>query len=553
MNNNRRGAMRILAGSTCVFALSLCAWAFVPAPSAARVAALPPVQVAPETATVSPSASLPASGPAAAPDKLAAYRAMMDGIKAANKPFYGAHHFTLSNGLQVVVVPNHRAPVATHIIWYKTGGADEPFGISGTAHFLEHLLFKGSTNVAPGAFSQKVKTMGGQDNAFTSWDYTAFYQTIPVEHLEEVMKMEADRVRGANPPKDHFLSERNVVLEERRQTLDNDPGSRLSEQVRQALYVNHPYGRPIIGWMEEISKLDWSAIKAFYDRWYSPSNAILIVAGDVEPEAFRDMAEKIYGVVPSHAVPARTRPPVAAFDTAKTLVMRDPLVRQRSFYRSALLDVTAAEDPIGSVVSGLVTMMMDGGATSRFYKSIVMEQELAVGVSVSANVGGMDYGTLSYGGTPVDGVPFARLEDAIKAELTKAATEGFTQDELDRAKNRLIDAQAFELDSATGAAMVFGYGLMSGLDADFLEYWTHIVDRVTLADVNAKAAELFALDGPIWRQSVYGYLLPPDVDGPFTASVPAVVQPAAPASSTPEPSVPAPDASAAPTKEDTAP
>lgn len=504
---------RAFAASTCALALGVCLWAFVPAPSAARVA-----QIAPQSDSSSAETSLDQSANRPA-DPLAEYRAMMDDIKAQNKPFYNAREYTLSNGMQVVVIPNHRAPVVTHVVWYKTGGADEPFGISGTAHFLEHLLFKGSEHIPPGEFSQRIKVMGGRDNAFTSWDYTAFYETIPVEHLEGVMKMEADRIRGTNPPPEHFLSERKVVLEERRQTLDNDPGSRLSEQVRQALYVNHPYGRPIIGWMEEIRELDWPAIKAFYDRWYSPSNAILIVAGDVDPDAFHALAEKIYGPVPSFDVPKRARPPVAGFDTAKTLVMRDPLVRQRSFYRVALYDTTSAEDPYGSIVAGLASMMMDGGATSRFYKSIVMDQQLAVGASVSVSAAAIDYGTLSYGGTPVDGVSFARLEDAIKSELAKAAKDGFTQDELDRAKNRLIDAQAFELDSATGAAMVFGYGLMSGLDTDFLEYWTHLVDRVTLAEVNAKAAELFDLDGPIWRQSVYGYLLPPDAEGPAMPDV----------------------------------
>ncbi|GEM_PF-110825 len=515
------GAALRTATALCVIGLSV--WA-MPAPVFAPVFTpawaqdadmVAPLAPAPDSAQQPPEQVtiedvLAKQGEPAAQNPRKAYDEALVKIKAAHKPFYNAQHFTLSNGMQVVVVPNHRAPVVTHMVWYKTGGADEPFGISGTAHFLEHLLFKGSTNVAPGEFSRRVKVMGGRDNAFTSWDYTAFFQTIPSEHLESAMVMEADRIRGANPPHDHFLTERNVVLEERRQTLDNDPSSRLSEQVRQALFVNHPYGRPIIGWMNEVEALDWPAIKAFYDRWYSPSNAMLVVAGDVDVAAFKDMAERIYGAVPAFDVPERKRPPVATFDTEKSITMRDKLVRQRSFYRMALVPNMTA-DPYGAIVSSLVGTIMDGGMTSRLYKSIIVDQKLAIGVSVSHNPYAVNEGTIAYGGTPVDGVTFETLENAIKTELTKAAKEGFTAEELERAKTRMIDAQAFELDTVTGPAMAFGRSMIIGVEPDLIEYWPHFLALVTLEDVNAKAAELFALDdSPIWERSVYGYLLPED-------------------------------------------
>lgn len=443
--------------------------------------------------------------------------ALIEKLKSENEPFYSAKLKTLSNGMEVVVVENDRAPVLTHMVWYKVGGADEPVGISGTAHFLEHLLFKGTANQAPGEFSELVKNMGGRDNAFTSWDYTAFFQTIPAEHLEKVMRMEADRMRGANPPHEHFLTERDVVIEERRQTLDNNPGARLGEQMRNALFVNHPYGRPIVGWMNEANALDWPAIKAFYDRWYSPSNAVLVVAGDVKAEEFFKMAEEIYGAIEPFDVPENIRPQRAVFDTAKVIEMHDELIKQKSFSRMTLAD-TAAEKPLDTLKVSLIGMMLDGGATSRLYKSIVVDQKKAVGVYFSSNSFAKDYGTMSYGGTPTDDTSLEELEDAMLAVFAEAAENGFTAEELERAKTRIIDSQIFELDSVTGPAMVFGRALMMGVQPEYLEYWTGALESITLEEVNAKAAEILPrvkgkyaktpAANPAWKQSVYGYMYP---------------------------------------------
>lgn len=445
------------------------------------------------------------------------FKALIEQIKKQHEPFYNAQHATLSNGMKVIVIPNDRAPVLTHMVWYKVGGADEPVGLSGTAHFLEHLLFKGTATQEPGEFSKIVRNMGGRDNAFTSWDYTAYFQTIPSEHLEKVMTFEADRMRGANPPEEHFLSERKVILEERRQTLENNPAARLFEQMRHALFVNHPYGRPIIGWMHEMEALDWAEIKRFYDRWYSPSNATLIVAGDVVPQDLFDMAERIYGKINAFEVPQNNRPNLAPFDTAKEIVQRDPLVKQRSFTRMTVTH-NAASKPLDALKMALIGTILDGGATSRLYKSLVVDQKKAVGVYFSYNGFMRGAGTLSYGATPVDDVSFNELERAMLEEFKKAASEGFTQEELDRAKNRIIDSQIFELDSITGPAMVFGHTLMAGLEPDYLEYWTHVLEKITLEDINEKAAEslpqtigLFSdknnKNDP-WARSVYGYLLP---------------------------------------------
>ncbi|MBU0859845.1 MAG: insulinase family protein, partial [Alphaproteobacteria bacterium] len=218
---------------------------------------------------------------------------------------FNAESFTLANGMTVVVIPNHRVPVITHMVWYRVGAADEPVGKSGIAHFLEHLMFKGTDTMKPGEFSKVIRGLGGNDNAFTSQDYTAYFQSISVEHLEKVMTMEASRMRGLNPPLAEVDSERQVILEERRQRIENDPRAYMAEQMRYALFPNHPYGTPNIGWASEMAELSWDDAKAMYDTWYAPNNAILVVAGDVKMETFKPLAEKIYGGLVPEDVPER--------------------------------------------------------------------------------------------------------------------------------------------------------------------------------------------------------------------------------------------------------
>ena len=221
---------------------------------------------------------------------------------------FGAETFMLDNGMQVIVIPNHRIPVVTHMVWYRVGAADELPGLSGMAHYFEHLMFKGTKKLEPGEFSRTVKMLGGRDNAFTGQDYTAYFQSIAVEHLEKVMRMEADRMFNLAPPADHFASEKNVVLEERRQRTENNPKGLFGEQLRNLLFVNHPYGTPTIGWMDEIERYEWTDVKGFYEQWYAPNNAIVIISGDITVEEFKPLAEKIYGTLPAKKLPKRSRP-----------------------------------------------------------------------------------------------------------------------------------------------------------------------------------------------------------------------------------------------------
>jgi zinc protease len=224
--------------------------------------------------------------------------------------------FNLANGMQVVVIPDHRTPVVTHMVWYKNGSADDPPGKSGIAHFLEHLMFKGTETRPKGMFSNLVSELGGQENAFTSFDYTAYFQKVAKEHLGTMMSFEADRMKNLVLSDEDVLPERDVVLEERRMRTDSDPGAQLSESLGRTLYVNHPYGLPIIGWQHEIEGLNREDALAYYRRFYTPENAILVVAGDVTEAAVRSLAEETYGRIAARGeAPRRNRtaePPIPA-------------------------------------------------------------------------------------------------------------------------------------------------------------------------------------------------------------------------------------------------
>src|SRR5882757_9462961 len=242
--------------------------------------------------------------------------------------------YTLQNGLQVVVIEDHLAPVVTQMVWYRVGAADEDQGHSGIAHFLEHLMFKGTKDVGPGEFSKIVARNGGEGNAFTFYDYTAYFQTIKSDRLDLVMKLESDRMQNLTLTDDQVYPERDVIVEERRQRIDNSPEARLVEALRYTLMANSPYGRPAIGWKQEMEALTTADAVAWYKKWYAPNNATLIVVGDVKPEEVKALAEKYYGPIPAHAMPARVRPQVAALDgTERRVTLRDANIHQPNFVR----------------------------------------------------------------------------------------------------------------------------------------------------------------------------------------------------------------------------
>ena len=285
--------------------------------------------------------------------------------------------FTLSNGMQVVVVTNRRAPVVSHHVWYKVGSADSPVGKSGLAHFLEHLMFKGTDTLAAGEFSKIVARNGGNENAFTGSDYTGYFQTIARDRLETVMRMEADRMTHLKLEPEEVRTERDVVLEERSMRVDNDPGSRLGELVNATQYLNHPYRLPVIGWRHEMASYTREDALAFYRTWYAPNNAVLIVAGDIDAAELRPLAEKYYGVIPARPVPERHRLVEPPQDAPREVDLADPRVHQPYLIRSWLAPSFTAGETVHAYPLEVLAQVLGGTSTSRLYRSLVIAQKVA--------------------------------------------------------------------------------------------------------------------------------------------------------------------------------
>lgn len=420
---------------------------------------------------------------------------------------FNAQTLTLDNGLQIVVVNNKRSPVITHMIWYKVGAADEHAGFSGMAHYLEHLLFKGTDKYEPGEFSRTVKRYGGNDNAFTSYDFTAYFQSIGKEHLEKMMIMEADRMLNAAPPPEHYASEKQVVLEERRQNTENDPRSLFNEQMRSIMFVNHPYGTPVIGWMDEIKTYEWNDVKAFYDRWYAPNNAIVIISGDVTIDDVKPIAEKTYGILPVKDIPSKTRPVLPPSDALTTLSKSHPAIHEPSFQK-IFLGPSYASNRQEALALDILQEILSGGPTKRLYKSLVVDQKIAISAGMASSSDALDFGTLWLYGTPSAGISLPDLEKAIEAEVQNIIQNGVTDQEVADAILRMQDAAIFARDSLAGPAMIIGRAMTTGQSLDEIENWPQDIAKITAEDVKAVAAKYLNPSVPYHRAPVTGYLTP---------------------------------------------
>jgi zinc protease len=422
---------------------------------------------------------------------------------APREKIFGAESFTLSNGLRVVVIPNHRAPVVTHMVWYKVGGADEMFGRTGLAHFLEHLMFKGSEHVPPGELSKRVRAMGGEDNAFTTQDYTAFFQNIAASRLKDVMEMESDRMKSILVPPDHFASEKQVVLEERRQNTETDPRAFFAEQMRYSLFPGHPYAAPVIGWKQDIERLSRDDALAFHQKWYAPNNAILIVGGDITAAQLKPLAEATYGAIPAREVPKSTLPEVSPFPGEPRLVLRDARIEQPAIMRFYRVPGIVKNKSAGLALQ-VLTEIMSGNPSARLYKSLVVEQKLATGVDLGYQDQVRDDGILSAGLIPAEGVALETLEAAFDAEVKKIADGGVSPEELAAAKIRMKDSAAFARDSLSGPARLIGQALATGSTLDDVEYWPYDIDAVTPAQVRDAAMRYLRNN----QSRVTGFMLP---------------------------------------------
>jgi zinc protease len=412
--------------------------------------------------------------------------------------------FALQNGLQVVVIPDHRTPVVTQMIWYKVGSADETSGKSGLAHFLEHLMFKGTARHPVGEFSDTVLKVGGNENAFTSTDYTGYYQRVPREQLATMMEFEADRMTGLVLKDENVLPERDVVLEEYNMRVANNPDARLAEQIMAALYLNHPYGRPVIGWRREIEQLSREDALAFYRRFYAPNNATLVIAGDVEADDVHAMAERTFGAVPPQpAIPAkRLRPQEPPPAGPRTVTLADPRVEQPSVRRYYLVPsaVTAAagESPALEVLAQL----MGGGNNSYVYRALVVDRPLAVSAGASYQSTAVDDTQFAIAASPKPGVDFADVEKVIDRVIGEVAQNLPPAADLERVKTQLVAEAIYAQDSQAALARWYGAALTVGLSVDDIRSWPDRIRAVTAEQVRDAARKW--LDK---KRSVTGYLI----------------------------------------------
>ena len=396
--------------------------------------------------------------------------------------------FTLDNGMDVVVIEDHRAPVVTHMVWYRVGAADEPRGLSGIAHFLEHLMFKGTDEIPDGAFSKIVAANGGQDNAFTGQDYTGYFQRIAKDRLELVMKMEADRMVDVVITEDHVVTEREVIIEERNSRTDNSPDALFSEQMRAALYLNHAYGVPIIGWRHEMEELDLPEVKEFYARYYAPDNAILVVAGDVTPDKVRELAAKYYAPLKPSGNPADPRPQEPPQIAPRRIAMEDSRVRQDYVMRSYLVPAYDPEDPKTSAALMLFASILGDGIASRLSKSLQLDQKIAIGTGAWYSPQSRDVTSLTMYGVPAPGNALSDIEAALDVQLAQLMETGPTQDELDRIKRVLRAQRIFALDSQSTQARRYGAALSMGFSIEDIQSCPDVVESITIEDIK-KAAQ----------------------------------------------------------------
>lgn len=415
---------------------------------------------------------------------------------------------TLANGLDIVVIPDRRVPVVTHMVWYRNGSGDDPARKSGIAHFLEHLMFKGTKTHPVGEFSHLVASLGGQENAFTSYDYTAYYQRIAKEHLATMMSFEADRMTGLVLTDDVVDPERLVVLEERRMRTDTDPAAQLAEALAAALYTHSSYGTPIIGWQHEIETLDRHDALAYYERFYTPDNAILVVAGDVEPDEVIRLAGDTYGQIaprgerPEGSRIVRERPKEPPAVASKRISVADARVEQPYLQRSWVVPSVRTQTGTEAYALELLAEILGGGQTSLLYRHLVLEQRVAVGAGAGYHATMLDNSRFDIYAVPAPGVTLEALDEAVGGVIKRLIDDGVNAGELERARTRFIAEMIYAQDSQVHMAHIYGSALAIGETVEDVQQWTRRIETIDAAAIQ-EVARLF-----LTRPHTAGYLLP---------------------------------------------
>ena len=424
---------------------------------------------------------------------------------------------TLKNGLRVIVKEDRRAPTAVHMVWYRIGSTDEVDGSSGVAHVLEHMRFKGTPSVGPGEFNKRVAAAGGRDNAFTSRDYTAYFQQVPKESLPDMMALEADRMRHLTVDAKEFAQEIKVVMEERRMRTDDNPQAKLFEQMNAVALQAHPYRRPIIGWMSDLEAMTAADAKAWYDTWYVPNNAYVVITGDVDHRAVFALAEKHYGALEGRPLPPRRQQVEPAQQGMRRIVVKAPAelpVLIMGYKAPILRDIERDSEPYALE---MLAAVLDGHDAARFNKKLVREERVALSAGIDYDNTARGPGMIYLHGTPSEGKTVDDLEKALRAEIARVQSEGISDAELKRAKAQLLAAQVYKLDSMFGQTMEIGQIEAVGLPYQKLDRMLDKLQQVSAADVQAVARKYFGDD-----TLTVGVLDPQPLDGkprrPVTAT-----------------------------------
>lgn len=415
--------------------------------------------------------------------------------------------FTLDNGLEVVIIEDHRTPVVTQMIWYRAGSADEKPGVSGVAHFLEHLLFKGTETLAPGEFSSTVARNGGSDNAFTSYDYTAYFQRIAADRLELVMRMESDRMSNLKLDEAAIATERDVIIEERNQRVENSPQALFREQKDAMQYLNHRYGVPVIGWRHEMETLGLEDALEYYRTYYAPNNAVLVIAGDVMPEDVRVLAERYYGVIPANpALPERIRPQEPQQLAERRITFRDARVSQPYVTRSYLAPERDSGAQKEAAALTLLAEILGGGQTSYLVEKLQFDAQVAVQSSAWYSGLSLDDTTFDLAVVPAPGVTLEAAEAALDDALTSFLAQGIDAERLERIRMQVRASETYARDDAGGLANRYGQALTQGLTIEDVAAWPDLLQTVTAEEIMTAARKV--LDP---RHSVTGWLMAPEV------------------------------------------
>lgn len=422
-------------------------------------------------------------------------------LKPAEAKLFDAEEFYLKNGLRVILIPNHKAPIVRQMVWYRVGGVDELPGQGGTAHLLEHLMFRGTDKISGEEYNRLTQVNGMDGNAFTSRDFTVYHQSMDISRLEMAMFLEADRMKNLRLDPQSFGLERDIVFQERKQVVENNPAAPFYESMQQLRWQEHPYSKPVTGSPEEIMNLSLDGVQSFYKRYYAPNNAILVLSGDLDLPTAMKLAEKYFGSLPKSDLKNRVKFPEMKADYAADLKMELPGINNLRLSNNWIVPgISSRDQDVYALI--LLSKYLGGGETSKLYKDLVRNKKLALAVDASYDEQGRSYGSFSISALPAEGVSASKLQDALDQALQEAIA-AINLSEIESTKQKLLAGLVYLRDNPNDAAMIVGQMAASGMSLNDIEAYADTISEVEYQDVKA-AAQKFLRP----QSRVNGYLMP---------------------------------------------